>query len=207
MPQVVAGAFGGRARIAAMSHFASPVPGLPDDAFAHDGLITRRVLRAAALAHLRPAPGELLWDLGVGAGSVLVEWLRALPDTRAVGVERRDDRLANARTNVERFGVASRATLVAGDVADEVASLPRPDAVFIGGGLSSGVLDACVSRLPDGGRFVAHGVTVEAEVALADAHARHGGELTRISVELGDAIGSFRGWQPLRAVTQWALTR
>lgn len=183
------------------------MPGLPDDAFAHDGLITKRVLRAAALAHLRPAPGELLWDLGVGAGSVLVEWLRALPSTRAVGVERREDRLANARTNVERFGVADRAQLIAGDITHEVASLPAPDAVFIGGGLSTGVLATCVDRLSPGGRIVAHGVTVEAEIQLAEAQRTHGGGLTRMAVELGDSIGSFRGWQPLRTITQWAVER
>ena len=46
-------------------------PGLPDEAFESDGLITKRVVRASALAHLRPLPGQLLWDIGTGAGSIV----------------------------------------------------------------------------------------------------------------------------------------
>lgn len=190
-----------------MTHAFSPVPGLPDDAFAHDGLITKRVARAAALAHLRPCSKERLWDVGVGAGSVLVEWLRALPDTTGIGVERRPERLANARENLHRFKVADRGELVAADAQDALAGLPQPDAVFIGGGLSDGVLTQCVDRLKAGGRLVAHGVTVEAELLLAAAQATHGGELMRIAVEVGDTIGSFRGWKPLRTITQWAWQR
>lgn len=187
-----------------MSHLESFVPGLPDDAFVHDGLITKRIIRAAALAHLRPCPGETLWDLGVGAGSILVEWLRAHPTTRGVGVERRPDRLVNAQENLARFGLAERGRLIAGDVADCLDELPEPDAVFVGGGLSADVAEASLARLPAGGRFVAHGVTIEAEIRLTDLHARHGGELTRMAVEVSDRIGSFRGWKPLRTVVQWA---
>lgn len=186
-----------------MSARDSLVPGLPDDAFVHDGLVTKRPIRALALAHLRPRVGELLWDLGAGAGSIMIEWLRACPETRAIGVERRSDRLQNAAVNIAAFGLGARAELRHGPVDEVIAGLAVPDAVFIGGGLSSGVLDTCLQRLRPGGRFVAHGVTIEAETELTGAHARHGGELTRIAVETSDIIGRFRGWKPLRTVTQW----
>ena len=59
------------------------VPGLPDDAFEHDGQLTKRAVRAAALAALAPCPGQLLWDVGAGCGSVGIEWMRAARGARA----------------------------------------------------------------------------------------------------------------------------
>lgn len=182
----------------------SIIPGLPDDAFIHDGLITKRIVRAAALSFLRPAADELLWDIGAGAASICIEWARACPDARAIGIERREDRLANARTNIGSFDVQDQVELVSGDIADVISGLPDPDAIFIGGGLTSGVLDTCRTRLKPGGRLVVTGVTLEAETKLAAAHQTWGGELTRIAVEQVDQIGSFRGWAPLRTVTMWA---
>lgn len=88
-----------------------------------------------------------------------------------------------------------------------MADLPAPDAVFIGGGLSRpGLLAACLTALGSGGRLVAHGVTLESEALLAAAYREHGGELSRIQVEHAAPLGSFTGWKPARAVTQWALT-
>jgi precorrin-2 C(20)-methyltransferase len=52
------------------------VPGLPDDAFRHDGQLTKREVRAATIATLMPLPGQLLWDVGAGCGSIAIEWLR-----------------------------------------------------------------------------------------------------------------------------------
>ncbi|MFD1333412.1 precorrin-6y C5,15-methyltransferase (decarboxylating) subunit CbiE, partial [Methylopila musalis] len=70
------------------------VPGLPDDAFANDGQITRREIRALTLARLAPMPGALLWDVGAGSGSIGIEWMRAAPRARAIGLEPRADRAA-----------------------------------------------------------------------------------------------------------------
>ena len=108
-------------------------PGLPEEVFEHDGLITKRTLRAGALAHLRPMPGELLWDLGAGAGSVGIEWCRAAEGCRCVAVERADQRADRAEANARRLAPAGSYTLVRGAVEDALAELPEPDAVFIGG--------------------------------------------------------------------------
>ena len=67
--------------------------GLPDDDFLSDGLLTKRVLRASALAALAPVGNELLWDLGAGTGSIGIEWCRLSDDNRAVAVERNAERL------------------------------------------------------------------------------------------------------------------
>ena len=81
------------------------LPGLPDAAFETDGQLTRRELRVLALAALRPGPGELLWDVGAGSGSVGIEWLRAEPLARAVAVEARPDRAERVRRNAAALGV------------------------------------------------------------------------------------------------------
>ena len=183
------------------------VAGLPDDAFEHDGQLTKRDLRAAALARLAPAPGQLLWDVGAGAGSVGIEWMRAHPTCRAIAVEANDARAQRISDNSRNLG-APALQVVHGAAPQVLADLPAPDAVFIGGGLSRpGVLATCLAALAPGGRLVAHGVTLETEALLAAAYREHGGELTRIQIEHAAPLGSFTGWTPGRAVTQWALTR
>lgn len=181
-------------------------PGLPDEAFENDGPLTKRDLRASALARLAPSPGELLWDVGAGAGSVGIEWMRAHPSCRTVAVESDPTRAARVRRNAGRLGVPDL-RVVTGRAPDALVDLPAPDAVFVGGGATRpGVLEACVAALRPGGRLVVHGVTVETEALLARWYGERGGELTRTSVETATPIGSFRGFTPARAVTQWAWT-
>ncbi|GLB63235.1 precorrin-6Y C5,15-methyltransferase [Dietzia sp. NCCP-2495] len=182
-------------------------PGLPDDAFENDGQLTRRDLRASALSRLAPAAGHLLWDVGAGAGSVGIEWMRTHPSCRAVAVEADPTRAARIARNASRLGVPAL-EVVEGRAPAALDGLPRPDAVFVGGGgTAPGLLRRCWHALAPGGRLVAHAVTVETEQALWDTHAEFGGEMTRFHVEHADAIGSFTGWAPARAVTQWAAVK
>ncbi|MFD4327877.1 precorrin-6y C5,15-methyltransferase (decarboxylating) subunit CbiE [Nocardioides sp. NPDC058538] len=184
---------------------ASWAAGLPDDAFEHDGQLTKRDLRASALARLAPVPGQHLWDVGAGAGSVGIEWMRSHPTCTTTAIEASPERAARIARNASRLGVPGL-TVVDGRAPDALADLPAPDAIFIGGGATRpGVLDACLRALRPGGRLVVHGVTLETEQVLARQHAERGGELTRISVESVDSIGTFRGWAPQRTVVQWAF--
>lgn len=183
------------------------VPGLPDAAYEHDGQLTKRYVRAATLAALAPAPGELLWDVGGGAGSVAVEWLRAHAACRAVGVERDPERAARIARNAERLGVPAL-RVVTGTAPGALAGLPTPDAVFIGGGLTTpGLLDACWEALREGGRLVANTVTLESEALLAERCRRYGGELVRLAVAHAVPVGGFTGWRQAMPVTQWSVTK
>jgi precorrin-6Y C5,15-methyltransferase (decarboxylating) len=183
------------------------VPGLDDDAFEHDGQLTRRDLRASALARLCPVPGQLLWDVGAGAGSVGIEWMRTDARCRAVAVEADAGRAARIGRNAARLGVPGL-EVRHGRAPEVLAGLPRPDAVFVGGGASRpGVLDRCWEALPPGGRIAVHAVTLETERLLVDRFRRHGGELTRVSVEHAGPLGTFTGWNPARPVVQWAATK
>ncbi len=145
------------------------VPGLPDDAFAHDGQLTKREVRAATLAALAPAPGQLLWDVGAGCGSIAIEWLRAAPNARAIAIERDAARRALIEANAATLGVP-RLEIVAGVAPAALGGLAAPDAVFIGGGVADAALvEACWRALRLGGRLVANVVTVEGERRCSNA--------------------------------------
>jgi precorrin-6Y C5,15-methyltransferase (decarboxylating) len=183
------------------------VAGLPDDAFEHDGQITKRDVRASALARLAPVPGQLLWDVGAGAGSVGIEWMRAHPTCRAVAIEAREERAARVVRNASTLGVPAL-HVVTGRAPAALVGLDAPHAIFIGGGATEeGLLDACWDALLPGGRLVVHGVTLETESLLAHRYAALGGELTRLHVEHAAPIGTFTGWTPSRAIMQWAVTK
>lgn len=183
------------------------VPGLPDEAYEHDGQLTKRHIRAATLGALAPTPGELLWDVGGGSGSIAIEWLRAHPSCRAVSVERDPVRAGRITRNAERLGVPAL-KVVTGPAPVSLAGLEAPDAVFIGGGLTApGLLDACWEALRPGGRLVANTVTLESEALLAERHRTHGGELVRLAVAHAVPVGGFTGWRQAMPVTQWSVSK
>ena len=183
-----------------------PVTGLPDEAFSHDGTMTKSEVRVVTLARLMPMRGALLWDVGCGCGSVAVEWMRAARDARAIGIEPRADRRALAAANAQALG-APRLALVAGEAPDALAGLEAPDAVFVGGGLSETVIETCWGALRPLGRLVANAVTIESEGRLGALHARMGGDLVRIAVSRAVPVGPRRGWRPAMPVTQWSLVK
>ncbi|MER8181987.1 precorrin-6y C5,15-methyltransferase (decarboxylating) subunit CbiE [Kitasatospora sp. NPDC094015] len=183
------------------------VPGRPDSAFESDGQLTKRHVRAATLASLAPAPGELLWDVGGGSGSIGIEWLRAHRSCRAVAVERDPVRAERITRNAAALGVP-RLQVVSGAAPAALAGLPTPDAVFIGGGLTApGLLAACWAALPAGGRLVANTVTLESEALLTEWYRRHGGELLRLAVAHAVPVGGFTGWRQAMPVTQWSVVK
>ena len=183
----------------------SRVAGLPDDAFEHDGQMTKREIRAATLAALAPLPGQLLWDVGAGCGSVAIEWMRA--GGRAIAVEANPDRMAKAARNAAMLGVPEL-KLIAGTAPAALDGLDSPDAVFIGGGISAaGLFEACWAALQPGGRLVANTVTIEGEATLARLHGEHGGEMVRLAVSRLSPVGRLHGWKPMMQVTQWQAVR
>jgi precorrin-6Y C5,15-methyltransferase (decarboxylating) len=183
----------------------SRTPGLPDDAFEHDGQLTKRELRALALAALAPVPGQLLWDVGAGSGSVGIEWMRVHPASRAIAIEPRADRRERIARNAAALGVPAL-SVIAGTAPLALEGLPAPDAVFIGGGVTAdGVVAACWDALGPGGRLVANAVTIEGQSLLAQWRQRLGGTLTRIAVERADQVGAFTAWRPALPVVQWSV--
>lgn len=183
------------------------VSGLPDELFAHDGQMTKQEVRALTLAELAPRPGELLWDIGLGSGSISIEWLRSGYGMRSFGVEKNAERAARARQNAETFGVAGL-TVIEKAAGEAIGELERPDAIFIGGGLTTErIVERCWEALLPGGRLVANTVTLESEAVLLASFSSLGGSLTRLSIDRADPVGAMTGWRPAMTVTQWVITK
>jgi precorrin-6Y C5,15-methyltransferase (decarboxylating) len=181
-------------------------PGLADNLFEHDGQITKREVRAVTLSSLAPRRGELLWDIGAGSGSVAIEWTLADPSMRAIAIERRADRAARITRNAAAFGVPGL-VVIEGSAPDALANLATPDAVFIGGGADTTLIDATIAALRAGGRLIVNAVTLETEARLMARHAAAGGELMRIAIARAAAVGDKTGWRAAMPVTQWVWTK
>jgi precorrin-6Y C5,15-methyltransferase (decarboxylating) len=183
------------------------IPGLPDDVFASDGNMTKREIRAATMSALAPLPGQHLWDIGAGCGSVAIEWMRAHPSCRATAVESRADRIGLIARNAIALGVPNL-SMIEGEATGVLAQLDPPDAVFIGGGASTnGLLDLCWEALQPGGRLVVNAVTLEGEGALTAFRTANGGDLARVSISRAEPVGPFTGWKPSMPVTQFASVK
>ena len=182
-------------------------PGLADETFESDGMLTKREVRAATLARVMPLPGQCLWDVGAGSGAISIEWLRCADGARAIAVEQDAARCAMIARNAERLGTPEL-TVVQARAPASLAGLPAPDAIFVGGGIGApAMLETCWQMLRPGGRLVANVVTVEGEQRLFAWQAQHGGELLRIEVARLDALGSYRAWRPSLPVTQLAARK
>ncbi|OBB42838.1 precorrin-6Y-methylase [Mycobacterium sp. 852002-51961_SCH5331710] len=178
---------------------------LPDDVYANDGQITKQPVRAITLAALAPRPGQMLWDVGAGSGSIAIEWCRSGTGCRAVAFERDEERRKRIVDNALALGARVEVQFDAPESFDFV---PPPDTIFVGGGITQpGLLEACFDRLVSGGRLVANAVTVESEGLVAQWYSRYGGELQRFAHYRGEALGGFTGWRPAMPVTQWVVTK
>jgi len=190
----------------------SLTPGLPDAAFLNDGQLTKREIRAITLARLAPRPGQHLWDIGAGAGSIAIEWLlagAATPDhpTTATALEAAADRVAVIVENAHRLGVPELRVLQ-GRAPATLPDGPSPDAVFIGGGVGTpGLIEDCLKPLRPGGRLVVNAVTLGGEARLLDLQRRHGGDLSRLAISRAEPMGRTTGWKSMAPVTQWVLTK
>lgn len=185
----------------------SRLAGLPDNAYHHDGQLTKREVRAVTLATLAPKPGELLWDVGAGCGSISIEWMRSHQKCRAIAIEQSTSRLQYISDNAATLGTPY-IDIIQGKAPDALQNLSTPNVIFIGGGVTSeGVLETCWQALPKNGRLVANVVTIEGEQKLFEWYQKVGGELSRIAIQRAEPIGKFMGWKAMAPVTQWSVIK
>ncbi|PAX60146.1 precorrin-6y C5,15-methyltransferase (decarboxylating) subunit CbiE [Brunnivagina elsteri] len=185
----------------------SRLPGLPDNAYHHDGQLTKREVRAVTLSTLAPKPGELLWDIGAGCGSISIEWMRSHSRCRAIAIEQSASRLQYIANNATALGTPNL-QIINGTSPAALKDLHQPNAIFIGGGVTSeGLFDICWDILPIGGRLVANVVTIEGEQKLFAWRDQIGGELIRIAIQRAEPIGKFSGWRAIAPVTQWVVIK
>lgn len=181
----------------------SRFPGLADNAFHHDGQLTKREVRTITLSTLAPLPGELLWDIGAGCGSISIEWMRSNVRCQAIAIEQNPTRINYIADNAAALGTPNL-QIIAGKAPEIIEDLPTPNAIFIGGGITApGLFTRCWNALHPGGRIVANVVTLEGEQTLFKWYEKVGGNFTRIAIQRAEPIGKFLGWKGMSPVTQW----
>jgi precorrin-6Y C5,15-methyltransferase (decarboxylating) len=141
-----------------------PLLGLPEAALQHRGgaergLITKRAVRVQAICELELHPGDVLWDVGAGSGSVAIEAARLAPSLDVYAIEKAPEQL---RENLQRFDLTN-IHLIDGIAPEVLADLPNPDAVFVGGsgGRLTAILEHATHRLNSGGRLVVSCIAIE----------------------------------------------
>lgn len=188
-------------------HALSRLAGLPDSAYRHDGQLTKREMRAITLSALAPLPGQLLWDVGAGSGSISIEWMRTHRQCQAIAVEQHPVRLGYIANNAAALGTPGL-KIIAGQAPGALEALPTPDAIFIGGGLTTdATLTTCWEALRPDGRLVVNAVTIESEQTVFEAQQKFGGDLTRIAIQRAEPVGRFLGWKAMAPITQWTAVK
>ena len=177
-------------------------PGLPDAWFENDGQLTKREIRAITLSALAPRRGEMLWDIGAGAGSISIEWMLSDPANLAIAIEKHPDRAARIARNTLALG-APDLVIVTGEAPKCLEGLEEPDAIFIGGGANEMTLAGAWAALPKHGRIVVNAVTLQTRALLSDYYTQKGGELVEINISRARPVGRFHSLEPSMAVLQW----
>lgn len=181
---------------------------LPDDAFIHDGQITKQDIRAITLAHLAPTSHELLWDIGAGSGSISIEWLRLGYKCRAIAIEKNANRAQNILKNAENLGVSSQLTLIESNAIDAIELLEAPDAIFIGGGFTAtSLFEKCWQKLKKSGRIVVNAVTLESEAMMMGLARQYNGKLIKIEISNAQKLGNFHTWRQALPITMMVLQK
>jgi precorrin-6Y C5,15-methyltransferase (decarboxylating) len=160
--------------------------GLPEEALAHEaGLLTKAEVRAVVLAKLQLLPGQVLWDVGAGCGSVGLEASLLLPGGKIFAVERHPERAAQIAANRDRFGVANL-EVVCGQAPECLRDLPDPQRVFVGGsGKELGsILETVLTRLTPGGLVVVTAALLETLEAARMVLARADWEVEVVQVQV-----------------------
>ncbi len=179
--------------------------GQDDDAFKTDGNITKKDIRALTLSELKSFGNEVLWDIGAGSGSISIEWCLGHPKNVAFAIERRRDRISLIKANRKKFGLQERLTVKHGNIETIAKDLPTPNAVFIGGGVTSDLIYQVIKALGKNSRLVINAVTLESQALLLKKYKQFGGNLKKINISKPKPIGGKTIWSAQYNIIQWSF--
>lgn len=192
-----------------------PILGIPDQAFLNfgdrPGLMTKREIRVQILAELALQPGQVIWDIGAGTGSVSVEVARLVPNAQIWAIEKTTAGCGLIQQNCDRFAIQN-VHVVKHKAPDGLADLPDPQRVFVGGssGQLTAILHTCAPRLQASGRIVVALATLETLAELTQwlrGQPTWRGSYQQVSLSRSAAVGPLTRWTPLNPVTLASLTR
>lgn len=169
-------------------------PGIPDNFFRRDKVpLTKEEVRVITLAKARLSPGQVVWDIGSGTGSLAIEAARFIGNGKVFAVEHDREALEVLRENIGRFGLKN-IVVVEGRAPEALVRLPQPQRAFIGGsgGAIRGIIMYLERKIARGGRVVINAVTLEtltaAFGALGDPWEK---EIVQVTVARSTTLGGY----------------
>ena len=150
-------------RLVAMWNFKTP--GIPDELFERTDKvpITKEEVRVIQLSKARLSPGQTVYDIGCGSGSVSIEAaLQVEKSGKVIAIDHDDNAIELTKKNIEKFGV-SNITILSGNAKDKIPDLEKADAIFIGGtgGDTQEIIELSQNKLKPGGRIVVGIILIE----------------------------------------------
>ena len=140
-------------------------PGIPDELFERTEKvpITKEEVRVIQISKARLRPGQLVYDVGCGSGSISVEAaIQVESSGKVLAIDYDENAIELTKKNVEKFGL-SNVSLIHGNAKEKIAKLERADAIFIGGtGKDTAeIVELCQDKLKAGGRIVIGTILIE----------------------------------------------
>lgn len=190
------------------------IAGLNDMHYVHDGQLTKADIRAATLNKLLPTDNSIIWDLGAGAGSVGIEYMRLAQGSVCHAVEQSKARTANIQINADNLGTPN-IKIHQGTSDHFIDKLPTPDAIFIGGGLTFDLFETAYDKLQFGGRLVINVISLEGAACLSQIQQKFTDNFAQlrqltvgqISTSTQVNIGKLHTFKPNITVTQLSLIK
>ncbi len=130
-------------------------PGIPDELFERTEKvpITKEEVRVIQISKARLRPGQLVYDIGCGSGSISVEAaIQVESSGKVLAIDYDENAIELTKKNVEKFGL-SNVSLIHGNAKEKITVLEPADAIFIGGtGKDTAeIVELCQDKLKAGG--------------------------------------------------------
>jgi len=145
-------------------------PGIPDEFFerAEEVPITKEEVRAVQISKGRLSPGQIIYDIGCGSGSISIEAaLQAQQSGKVFAIDFDPNAIELTKKNLVKFQI-SNVTVILGNAKEKISELPMADTIFIGGtgGDTTDIIKLCESKLKLGGRIVIGTILIETLFAV-----------------------------------------
>ena len=140
-------------------------PGIPDEEFERTEKvpITKEEVRTVQISKARLKPGQTIYDVGCGSGSISVEAaLQVESSGKVIAIDYDQNAVDLTKKNLEKFGL-SNVSVILGNAKEKISELEEADAIFVGGtgGDTKEIVELAEKKLKTGGRIVIGIILIE----------------------------------------------
>jgi len=140
-------------------------PGIPDEEFdrAEKVPITKEEVRVVQISKARLKPGQIVYDIGCGSGSISIEAALQIESSgKVLAVDYDENAIELTKNNIEKFGLTN-ISVIHGNAKEKIQELEKADTIFIGGtgGDTKEIVELCENKLKSGGRIVVGIILIE----------------------------------------------